>query len=245
MTKAYHSFAEWLESGQGDYLQQREQAWFDWKVADLFGFNAVQIGLPQLNLLRASRIARRYRLDSVAQADVLANPLHLPFASQSLDLLVLPHALEFSVSPHQILREAERVLIAEGNLLLSGFNPYSLWGLYHWYKQRRGKFLWPGDFVTLRRLRDWLTLLGCELEAQRLCCYVPPLAHRRWVPWFECLEMAGENGWMVGGGVYFVHAVKRVHGMRLIAPGWSDKPALGRVLRPASRAMQNESQDGI
>ncbi len=237
MTDHCNSFTEWLAGRDGDYLRQREQAYFDWMVPDLFGFNAVQVGLPQMDLLRASRITRRYHIDRTALGAVQAEPEHLPFASQSLDVLILPHVLEFSSSAHQVLREAERVLIPEGSLLISGFNPYSLWGLYHWYKQRCGQFLWQSQFIELRRLRDWLSLLGCEVHDLRHCCYVPPLAHVRWVSWFECLELAGEHGWMMGGGVYFVHAVKRVHGMRLILPAKVGKAGLGQVLRPASGAM--------
>jgi ubiquinone/menaquinone biosynthesis C-methylase UbiE len=53
----------------------------------------------------------------------------LPFATQSLDLVVLPHVLEFAAEPHQVLREVERVLIPEGQVIICGFNPSSLWGM--------------------------------------------------------------------------------------------------------------------
>ncbi len=244
MTDHYNSFAEWFAGSAGDYLRLREQAMFDWMTADLFGFNAVQIGLSQVDMLHGSRIKHRYHLDIALTADVCAEPARLPFASQSVDLLVLPHALEFFLYPHQILREAERVLIPEGNLLISGFNPYSLWGAYHWYKQHRGEFDWHGHFVSLYRLHDWLSLLGCEQQITRMCCFVPPLAHSRWVPWFEMLEVAGSPWWTMWGGVYFVHAIKRVHGMRLLMPTWQENRRLGRALRPASTALQAEQDDG-
>ncbi len=237
MIDRYFSFAEWVSDSSGEYLRQREQAYFDRMVADMFGYNAAQIGLPQLDLLRASRISRHCHVDMSPAGEVQADPLHLPFPSQSLDLLVLPHALEFSVFPHQLLREAERVLIPEGNLLLSGFNPYSLWGVYHRYKQWRGQFPWHGDFVAAGRLRDWLALLSCEVASQMSCCYVPPVVPQRWMSWFERLEVIGEHGWPLGG-VYFVHAIKRVQGVRLITPRWSDQVEIAPVLRPATRTMQ-------
>ncbi len=241
MTPVYPSFTNWLMSSEGDYLRRREQAWFDETIADVFGFNAVQIGLPQWQVMRNCRVRHQVCLDISPFGDIQGDPLNLPFASQSLDLLVLPHTLEFSVAPHQILREAERVLIAEGHLMLSGFNPWSLWGLYHWHKQRRGKFLWQADFVTPFRLRDWLSLLACETAEQRQCCYVPPLAHRRWVPWFEAMEKLGGRRAFLGG-VYFLHAIKRVHGMHLITPRWLQAPVAVRpALRPTPRALQAEN----
>ena len=241
MALIYPSFTHWLMSDAGCYLRQREQDWFDESVADVFGFNAVQVGLPQWDVLRTCRVRQKTRFDISPFGDIQGDPLHLPFANQSLDLLVLPHTLEFSVAPHQILREAERVLMTEGHLMLSGFNPWSLWGIYHWYKQRCGKFLWQADFVTPYRLRDWLSLLSCETVAQRQCCYVPPLAYRRWVPWFESLERHGSRGPFVGG-VYFLHAIKRVYGMHLITPRWLKVPAIRPSLRPAPRTMHTENR---
>ncbi len=241
MTDRFGSFADWFSGAEGDYLRAREQAMFDAVVSDLFGFNAVQVGLSQADLLCTSRIKHLVHLDSTCPADVRADPLQLPFANQSIDLLLLPHVLEFSDWPHQILREAERVLIPEGNLLLTGFNPWSLYGFWHWYQGMQGESPWRGHFLSLHRLRDWLSLLGCELVSIRMCCYVPPLANKRWVQWFERLEIPGEHWWSLGGSVYFVHAIKRVHGMHLIVPGWNDAAhGLGKILQPTTRAYQQD-----
>ena len=241
MTTRYTSFTEWLTSPLGQYLQEREQAYFDQTVVDLFGFNALQIGLPHWEMLRNSRIPHRFCVGTHA-GDVLAEPTHLPFANQSVDLLVLPHLLEFSNYPHQILREAERVLIAEGNLLISGFNPRSLWGLHRWYKRSCGDYPWRGDFVNLGRLKDWLSLLGCDIVGGRMCCYAPPLTNASLMQHFEFMEAAGDRWWATGGGIYFIHAVKRVHGMRLITPRWQGKSKFARALSPATRSLQNGSK---
>lgn len=241
MSQRFILFEEWWNSAQAAYLRQREQAKFDYMVADLFGYNAVQIGLSKMDALQASRITHRFQLDVAAGGDVQADPLYLPFANQSMDLVVLPHALEFSAYPHQILREVERVLIPEGNLLISGFNPMSLWRIYHGYKQHRKQFLWHSKFVSQYRLQDWLSVLNCELHDYTSCCYVPPLAQQRWVPWFEPLESVGEKILPLGG-VYFVHAVKRVHGMRLMTPCWQHDKTIGRVLRPATWRVSVEQE---
>lgn len=236
------TFTEWSKTPLGQYLYQRELAYFDRAVADLFGFNAVQVGNPQWDLLRNSRIAHRFHVHP-DHADVWADPTHLPFAAQSIDLLVLPHVLEFSDYPHQILREAERVLIPEGNLLISGFNPRSLWGMYRWMRRNTQVYPWTGDFINLTRLKDWLSLLNCDAVAGRMCCYAPPLHNASLMQRFDFMELAGDRWWAKGGGVYFIHAVKRVHGMRLIMPRWQSSAQIAGALRPASRSMQSESCD--
>lgn len=241
MSTRYASFTDWFASPLGQYLHAREQAYFDQLVADLFGFNAIQIGLPHWDMLRNSRIPHRFRIDAENAVDVLAEPTHLPVAHQSVDLLVLPHLLEFSNYPHQILREAVRVLIAEGNLLISGFNPRSLWGVHGRYMHNGGDYPWRGNFIKLNRLKDWLSLLGFEIVGVRMCCYAPPLRNVGLMRYFEFMETAGDRWWAMGGGVYFIHAVKRVHGMRLITPRWEGPSTVVRGLSPATRRQQNES----
>ena len=121
--------SEWLETPPGRYLLEWEQKRLEAVVADIFGYNAVQLGLPGQDVLSANRMPFRFRCASRGDVAVVASHEDLPFASASLDLVVLPHVLEFSARPHQVLREVERVLVPEGSVVISGFNPYSLWGV--------------------------------------------------------------------------------------------------------------------
>lgn len=211
---------EWFASPLGVYLLEREQAYYDRVVADIFGFYAVQIGLTQIDFLRNSRIPGRISCGQGAPAQVLAEPMFLPFESQSVDLLVMPHVLEYTDHPHQVLREAERVLRPEGRLVLSGFNPRSLWGLTRVLKGHEKGFPWNGHFLNMPRVKDWLALLGFELAAGRMCCYRPPINKENWLKRFRFMEPAGDRWWAMGGGVYFLQAIKRVHGMRVLTPAW-------------------------
>ncbi|MBS0448462.1 MAG: class I SAM-dependent methyltransferase [Proteobacteria bacterium] len=165
----------------------------------------------------------------------------LPFDANSLDLVVLPHALELARDPHLALREVERVLVPEGRVVIVGFNPASLWGL----RQRLGELRRgvdggaarplfvsdAGDFLGYRRLRDWLKLLSFEIEAGRFGCYRPPVAAETWLQRYAWIESVGERWWPVFGAVYFVVAVKRVRGMRLV--GMARKPQAVRNAAPA------------
>ncbi|MEW5789488.1 MAG: methyltransferase domain-containing protein [Pseudomonadota bacterium] len=210
---------EWYESDLGRYVLERELDWFDAVSSDLFGFHAVQIGDCAIDYLRANRMPQRFCL-CPREGVVRGQPESLPIAGQSLDLVALPHVLEFSSNPHQVLREAERVLRPEGRLLIAGFNPLSLWGLRRVGGSREAPGPWEGRFIHLARIKDWLALLGFELAGGRMACYAPPINRSRWLSGFGFLEAAGDRWWALGGGVYLLHAVKRVHGMRLIAPKW-------------------------
>ena len=207
---------EWLETPVGSYLLEREYAWFDQSVGDVFGYHALQLGLPSMDLLRTSRMQLRLKCG----ADVKVDYLNLPFDTGSIDLAVLPHLLEFSCNPHQILREVERVMRPEGRIMLSGFNPFSLWGIRRLATQSVSP-PWCGNFIALSRLKDWLALLGFEVAAGKLCCYVPPFDQEKWLCRFKFMEKAGDRWWPISGGVYFLVAIKRVRGVRLIMPNWN------------------------
>jgi SAM-dependent methyltransferase len=231
------SLSEWFASEQGDYVLAREQDYFDRTVADIFGFNAVQLGLPEQDFLRNNRIPLRFTAGNQPGNAVRLVCAELPFDSDSLDLVLLPHVLEFSDDPHQIIREVERVLMPGGNLIISGFNPRSLWGLRRMLG-KKDAYPWNGQFIALPRMKDWLALLGFEVVGGRFAAYAPPLRHRKWLERYAFMEKAGDRWWAVSGGVYFLHAVKRVPGMRLIKPKWND--GLVRKLLTVPSKMNNK-----
>ncbi len=242
-----HPEHQWLNSSLGRYLQLEEQELYDQAVVDLFGFNALQIGCLQMDLLRSSRIAHRYSSTEYANAPEFPHLYccddFLPIADASLDLLILPHRLEFSERPHQTLREAGRVMMPEGHLLISGFNPLSLWGmalflrnLLHSNDAAAKTFPWNGSFIGLGRLKDWLALLGFEVVSVQMCCHIPPFEQESWHRRFGFMDKLGAKWLSAIGGVYFIVAKKRVVGMTPLKPSWKAvpvKPSL--VVRPTQR----------
>ena len=151
----------------------------------------------------------------------------LPFSANSLDLVVLPHSLELSPDPHATLREVERVLVPEGRVVICGLNPASLWGLRqrraHLYRRLGfGELFLPdaGDFIGYRRLRDWLRLLSFEVESGSFGFYRPAVRSEAWLERYRWFDSAGERWWPIFGAVYFLVAVKRVRGMRLLGADW-------------------------
>ncbi|MEW6313699.1 MAG: methyltransferase domain-containing protein [Pseudomonadota bacterium] len=230
MSTDNENLAAWFQTPLGGYLLDREQHYCDRMVADVFGFNAFQFGLPEYDFLRASRIALRCVVGRDGKAGLRADFRDLPIASNSADLVLLPHVLEFHVDPHQILREVQRIMMPEGQMIITGFNPWSLWGIPRLRKSARRHYPWCGQFINLSRLKDWLALLGFEIVAGRMCCYAPPFKQEKWLRRFAFMEKAGDRWWPVGGGVYFFQAVKRVRGMRVITPQWHERFAAKKNL---------------
>ncbi|MBL8447264.1 MAG: methyltransferase domain-containing protein [Zoogloeaceae bacterium] len=227
--------ADWLATPQGRYVVAWEEEQFDAIVADIFGYNALQVSLCELDLLRANRMPFRFRCGREAGVAVLAAGDALPFASSSLDLVLLPHGLEFSPHPHQVLREVERVLVPEGSVVVSGFNPYSLWGLRRRLAGAVGDFPWQGQYLSVGRIKDWFALLGFEAGAARFGVHRPPARLAQSLERCRFLEFIGARWWPVLGGAYVLHGIKRVSGMRLIQPQWRRGRATAKALAPVAQ----------
>jgi len=262
--------SRWLKTPPGRYLLDWERAQFDLAVADVFGYHALQLGLPELDTLASNRMPHRWlglpeellpqapgtseHLPDVAGELARVNPrialvtdaAALPFPADSLDLVVLPHTLELSADPHHVLREVERVLVPDGRVVIAGLNPASLWG----FRQGRGRLVSvlglgspdeshlylpeAGEFIGPWRLRDWLQLLSFEVESDRFGCYRPAVRSEKWLLRNAWMDRAGERWWPILGAVYFVVAVKRVRGMRLLGPAWKPRRATAAAPVPVA-----------
>lgn len=235
-----HSLADWFATPLGQYLLESELKYVDNAVADVFGYNALQLGLTGHDFLRASRIPFKCRIAPAGAVELRADFYDLPIESNSVDLLLLPHALEFSVHPHQILREVQRVLMPKGHAVITCFNPWSLWGLRRLFSHTQNAYPWCGKFITLSRLKDWLSLLELEVDSGRMGFYRPPCVQDKWLQRFHFMEAAGDRWWPIAGGVYFLRVVKHVRGMRVILPQWREQLARRRNLAAVPKNVSGE-----
>ena len=262
---------EWLDTPPGAYLLAWERAHFDLAVSDIFGYHALQLGFPELDALQANRMPHKWLALSSLDKQTLSLPSNgrpelqtepestsspraalytdsaaLPFPESSLDLVALPHTLELGDDPHSTLREVARVLVPEGRVVISGFNPASLWGLRqrrdHLYQRFGDEAVFLPDaskYIGYWRLRDWLRLLDFEVESAQFGCYRPALKSQKWLDRFDWMDHAGKRWWPIFGAVYFVVAVKHVRGMRLLEPAWKTRkspvaaPAIVASKKPA------------
>ena len=210
-------------------------------LEDVFGWELLQIGAwgASRELLAGSR-ARRQSLIAApglsAGADILARASQLPVIGDCVDAALLPHTLEFALDPYAILREVDRVLVGEGQLLVLGFRPWSLWGM----RARWSRSGFPPGIrrvLSERRLREWLVLLGFEVIARERYLYLSP--------WGRGLSMGEGIGRMLRPGLtyplpaggYLLKARKRVYTLTPIRPRIREKPAvIGGLVKPTTRS---------
>lgn len=234
-------FDAWWHTPLGRRLADAEQRTAATLLERAHGEVGVQVGhVASLDLLGAGGIARIVRLAPRGQpvgapCGVQADPEALPFAGNRVAVVALPHVLEFSAHPHQVLREARRALVPEGHLLITGFNPISLMGLRRLAGPRRQP-PWCGRFISLHRLKDWLQLLEFELTGGCAVLYRPPLQRERIQQKLDFLESMGNRWWPMMAGVYMVTAQKREAAMTPLVPAWKKKRSLAPGLaRPIAR----------
>lgn len=220
---------DWFASPLGARVLREETALARLALDDVFGFELLQVGAwgPSLHLLGGARTQHTTLMAPELKPGVtLCAPLaSLPFASDSIDAIFLPHTLELVEDPYAVLREAERVLCAEGCMLIFGFNPFSGWGALRLFAQYFRRPAFPPQtrrMLSERRLRDWMALL--DFEVASVYGYLGPLPLTGGPP--EYRPRAAMTA-----GAYLLKARKRVQTLTLVRPKrWSRQ----RVLVPAS-----------
>jgi SAM-dependent methyltransferase len=212
---------EWLQSARGQALLAAEARIVADALEDAFGWETLQLGVwgEARGLLGNTRTRSQTVLDLRAASglDVVGRLSQLPIASDSIDVVLLAHTLEFESDPYALLREVDRVLAGDGKLIVAGFAPMSLWGLRA-KASRRG--FPPGLRRVLpeRQLRDWMRLLGYDLLESRRYLYG--------LPWGEpaSVEHQLRRGWFSMGpaGAYLLKARKRLHSLTPLRPRFRD-----------------------
>jgi len=212
MTSAATCPDSWLRGTPGAALLEAESRVLLEALDDVFGWELLQIGLwgPPRGLIRAARTRQQTVVAErcVPGVDVIARLPQLPIASGTVDAVLLPHTLEFLPDPKTMIREVDRVLVGEGQLIVLGFRPFSLWGLRARAARRS---IPPGlkGLIAERRVADWLALLGYEIVATRHFHH----------------------------GVYLLRARKRVYTMTPIRPRVRERSAvIGSLVKPTSRS---------
>jgi SAM-dependent methyltransferase len=162
----------WFEGPLGVRVLREEAALATLALDTVFGFELLQVGAwgPARHLLSGARTQHTTLLAPELSAGVtLCAPLDtLPFRSDSIDAILLPHTLELVEDPYAVLREAERVLTGEGCLMICGFNPFSGWGARRLFGRYIGRPAFPPHtqrMLSERRLRDWVALLGFDVDS--------------------------------------------------------------------------------
>jgi SAM-dependent methyltransferase len=239
MRETKRAAAQWQGSPTGRALISAEAELLGTVMDDVHGFELLQLGRwgSGRQLLNASRLRRQ---SLVAEAvtgesgpDIVASLNRLPVGTGLIDAVLLPHSLETEPDPHAVLREADRVLGGEGQLLVLGFRPRGLWGLRSLGSQ--GGYP-PGlrRHLSEQRVRDWLVLLGFEITLIRRYLYVWPRTHREPPPPHSLLHRGLLNPWPAGA--YLIKARKHTYALTPIRPRRVERRSrIGALVEPTIR----------
>lgn len=238
---------EWFERQPGRAYLEQEKACLNELLPKLFGYYLIQLGMAQsLNdVMQECRIGSCLVLatdnsSEPVRIDAQVSIPHLPIVSDSVDAVLLPHTLDFSSNPHQVLREAERILIPDGRIIITGFNPWSVWGLYKLLLQHKGRIPWCAQFISLFRLQDWLRLLNFKVEIIKPVMYRPPLKSETMLNRLQFMENANPKYFSLFSAGYVVQAVKRVTTFTPVKPGWRKRTRVlgGKLIEPTTRNLK-------
>jgi SAM-dependent methyltransferase len=235
------ALSAWWESLLGRALLAAESELLSEALEDVFGWELLQIGAwgNGRDLLAGSRTRRKSLIAAAAfagAADIVARPSLLPVTSDCADAVLLPHTLEFAPDPYAVLREVDRVLVGEGQLLVLGFRPWSLWGM----RARWSRSGFPPGMrrvLSQRLLREWLVLLGFEVVAARRYLYLGPWGGG--VATREGTSRMLRPGltYPLPAGAFLLKARKRVYTLTPVRPRFREKPAvIGGLVKPTTRS---------
>ena len=211
----------WLESESLTRLLALQSSWLQHNIAEFSGLNLIYHGLDSdIDFLQNSPIKHCFRVglpwqQGVIQADAWMSSSDWPLPDCALDVVIMQHSLDFTRRPHQMIREAARVVVPNGYLVLIGFNPFSLWGGMQKLLPFSSTMPWVANTISARRLGDWLTLLGFSILSHETMGHVGPLT---FLPRHFCHRvdsvLAGSPIMM--GNYYMIVAQKTVAGMTAI-----------------------------
>ena len=227
---AQHELLDWYSTSLGESVLNEMLSSLDRLLPDIFGYQGLQVGQisQKINLLESAGLHRRVIMGhgSGVGPDLLAgDALNLPIAADTMNLVLMPHTLDFCENPHQALREADRVLRSDGHLVIIGYNPHSSWGLRHMLGGWRGNVPWSGEFYSRWRVSEWLSVLSFRVVRTDAFYLRLPMSGRRLLQSTRFMENARP---LLGrlGACYVIHARKQTIPMTQIRDTWR-RPAAG------------------
>ena len=238
----YAVTSAWLETALGQALLAQEARLTEDALNGLFGEQCVQLGMwgDAQTFLRYARtqsslcIASPPNFSADSPPSAFGRIHRLPVATDSIDVAILPHTLDFSERPHEILREVHRVLRSDGHLIVLGFKPGGLWGLRRLIP---GAGLPPNakTLISDRQLTDWLKLLDFSLHGSTRFFFKWPLTGTRVVA-SQQWEQRGRRWWPELAACYMLTAQKRLYTLTPVRQPWRQRPkVVGGLVEPSTR----------
>jgi hypothetical protein len=253
LTHSYRSLQHWNQwlahQFLGNSLLTEEQHLLSRILNKHFGKQVLLIGVPQQNqLLQSTSIPCHTLISPIPQKEkknnysFIESDFHeLPILTGSIDLLMLPHTLEFVDNPRQLLLEACRVIKSEGLIMICGFNPYSAWGIRRALAKHKVA-PWSGNFIHSRKVKSWLHLTDFEMENQNSLMFRPPTSHQGFYHKLHFLEQIGSKCFPIFGGVYVLLARAKVIPLTPIRLKWKQQLSGIRISTTISGHIARQSK---
>jgi len=237
--QVWQELVDWYQTALGSRLAIEEKLLLDEILPNLFGYHLCQLGVVgDVPLYANSRVSHCFTADISllpGQATQLqCSPFLLPFRSDSIDVVIVPHLLEFTDQPHEMLREVERSLISDGHVVITGINPFSLWNMWRSVLGWRRQVPWCGRLYSVRRVKDWLALLGFDVELVHYFFYRPPTKRSGLLKRLRFIETVGQKLFRIFGGCYVIVAKKRVTTLTPIRKAWVRRRVVPGLVEPFS-----------
>lgn len=221
MRLTYEEFlalTDWFKSDLGHAVFEAEKRELEQFLPDYFGYHSVQIG-GDARLLQSEKSPIHHRIWVVPEkiihpvlSTVNSDCESLPFRDDSIDLVIIPHVLEFTRDPQSLLIEIERILIPEGRVVIFGFNPSSMWGIKRLFDKQK-QVPWSGSFKGITHLRYWLHQSNLHEETMQTFFFLLPTQNNKRRHQFKFLEALGRMCFPWLGGLYILTAHKQISTM--------------------------------
>ena len=223
----------WFQSPQGEAVLLAEKEAIHTALEKLFGYHILQLGFSEEHsVIEQSPVGHKIIFSPSFRAGstkAVASNEELPLSSDSIDVVVLHHALDFAANSHRVLREATRVLRPGGHMFVVGFNPYSYWGFWKLFKRKKN-MPWRGKFISKGRVSDWLKLLDLHIDSISYGLHFMPVKISRLLIHAQSIENLGNRLHSPLGGAYFIHCIKQAMTVTPIMPKWRTLRARSSVI---------------
>lgn len=249
LSSSYQALNDWYQTPLGKKWQAMQTQWVNEEIGCLFGYHLMQVGINTgAHFCKQSRINHCFSVSpskpepntprpnthsNSLNIQLLAEAEHLPLPDESVDVTILNHALDFSVNPHLVLKEATRVTVPRGYIILIGFNPHSLWGGYQCFARMfSNKDIYKQNRLGASRVKDWLALLDFSTVKSGSKSHSLPLNNERYLNKISQLSHKLPKMHLPMGNIYFILARKDKVGITPIKPKWQDKAFMGSTALP-------------
>lgn len=194
---------QWLlYTPHGRYTLLNERKFYQSVVHNVFGYHSLQIGLPEIDFLKGNKINSRF----IVGKDIKCHLGYLPFENNSIDLIVCPHALEFTPNYEYVLEEFHRILIPKGRLILTIFNRSSFFS----YQARKNIYLKDMSPIKLATIKQQLYNSRLNIQGGKFLGYCPIINSEKTLSQLDFIDKIGDRWFPTFANVFGLIAIKDV-----------------------------------